>query len=282
MKQITPFQPIDYLVIGHITQDLTPEGAVLGGTASYSALTARALGKRVGIVTACADHQKLPELAGIPIIAARGEYSTTFENIYTATGRIQTVHHVAPMLNISQVPETWRHTPIVHLGPIAQEVDPNLARAFPNSLLCLTLQGWLRNWDQKGHVHFSDWLEANYILGFADIAVLSIDDVRGDERIIEDYASAVRVLVVTEAARGARVFWNGDVRHVNAPTVSEVDATGAGDIFATTFFIRYSQTQDPWEAARFANQIASCSVTRRALESIPHPEEIQANLVEVF
>lgn len=46
-------QPVDYLVIGHVTQDLTPSGPVLGGTAAYAALTARAMGLRVGVVTAC-------------------------------------------------------------------------------------------------------------------------------------------------------------------------------------------------------------------------------------
>ena len=42
--QISDTQPLDYLVIGHITQDLVKGGAMLGGTASYSTMTAHALG----------------------------------------------------------------------------------------------------------------------------------------------------------------------------------------------------------------------------------------------
>ena len=34
--------PVDYLIIGHILQDLTPEGTQIGGTAAYSGLTAAA------------------------------------------------------------------------------------------------------------------------------------------------------------------------------------------------------------------------------------------------
>ena len=37
MSDIALVQPVDYLVIGHVAHDLTPEGPRLGGTASYSA-----------------------------------------------------------------------------------------------------------------------------------------------------------------------------------------------------------------------------------------------------
>ena len=51
MYQLSPIEPVDYLIIGHITRDLTPDGPHLGGTVTYSALMAQALGLRVGIVT---------------------------------------------------------------------------------------------------------------------------------------------------------------------------------------------------------------------------------------
>jgi sugar/nucleoside kinase (ribokinase family) len=78
------------------------------------------------------------------------------------------------------------------------------------------------------------------------------------------------------------VYWNGDIRRIRAPHVEELDATGAGDIFAAAFFTRLYLTRDPWESARFANQIAAMSVTRRGLEGIPTPEEIQEYLIEVL
>ena len=95
-------------------------------------------------------------------------------------------------------------------------------------------------------------------------------------------ASASRILVITEGAAGARVFWNGDVRRFRPPTVSEVDSTGAGDIFAAAFFSRMYSTRDPWEAARFANQIAAISVTRSGVTGIPTPAEVQECLFEVL
>ncbi|HET6789000.1 MAG TPA: carbohydrate kinase family protein, partial [Aquabacterium sp.] len=66
------------------------------------------------------------------------------------------------------------------------------------------------------------------------------------------------------------------------PKVKEVDATGAGDIYAAAFFVRLYTTRDPWEAARFATQFAAYSVSRPGLEGIPTEQEIQACRMEVL
>ena len=282
MFSLTPLEPIDYLIIGHLTRDLTPEGPRLGGTAAYAGLTANALGLRVGIVTSWGAELPLGPLRHIPIISYPADQSTTFENIYTDKGRIQIVSSIAPRLDYHLIPEPWRQALIVHLGPVAQEVEPSLVRHFPTALVGLTPQGWMRAWDEQGHVRPSEWPEASFTLQQAGAAVLSIEDVVNDESRIEEMASSARILVVTEGAAGARVYWNGDVRRFRPPTVVEVEATGAGDIFAAAFFTRLYMTRDPWESARFANQIAAASVTRRGLDSIPTAEEVQECLVEVL
>jgi hypothetical protein len=282
MFSLAPLEPIDYLVIGHITRDLIPGGARLGGTASYAALTAHALGLRVGIVTSWAAEVSSSALRHIPIINYPTEQSTTFENIYTSEGRIQILHHLAAPLDYHLIPEPWRAAPIVHLGPLAREIEPGLVRRFPGALVGLTPQGWLRNWGEDGRVYPAEWPEASFMLQNASVAVLSVEDLAGDENRIEEFAASSQVLVITEGSAGARVYWNGDVRRFRPPVVTEVEATGAGDIFAAAYFVRMSATRDPWEAARFANQIAANSVTRSGLESIPTPTEVQESLLEVL
>ena len=282
MTNFSYVEPIDYLVIGHLTRDLTPAGPRMGGTAAYSALTARALGLRVGIVTSVGPEDPPPALEGVQIVSIPSEYSSTFENIMTPKGRIQYLYHVATSLDISMIPGAWRKTPIVHLGPVAQEVEPNLVRYFPDSLLGVTPQGWLRKWNKEGHVQPCEWPEARFVLEHASAAIISVEDVQGDENRIEEMASSSRILVVTEAPGGARVYWNGDLRRFRPPEVKEVDATGAGDIFATVFFSRLHATHDPWEAARYANQLAAISVTRPGLEGVPTYEEVEANLIEIL
>ncbi len=283
MYRTSPIEPIDYLVIGHLTRDLTADGPRLGGTAAYASLTARALGLRVGVLTSCEECLSAKELeaAGITVVGMLADQTTTFENILTPHGRVQFIHSVAPMIDLSMVPEAWRNTPIVHLGPVAHEINPNILRAFESALIGLTPQGWMRTWDDAGRVHYTDWPEASYVLQQANAAVLSIEDVQGDESVIDDMASSIRVLAVTEGAGGARLYWNGDVRHFAPPKMTEVDAVGAGDVFAASFFTRLHATRDPWEAARFATLLAAQSVKRAGLQGIPTEDEIKESLIEI-
>lgn len=282
MSFLKTLEPVDYLVIGHITQDVVPAGLRLGGTVSYAALTAKALGLRVGIVTAYHPGFNLDLLNGISIVSKESSQTSTFENIATPEGRIQILHHRACSLTAAQIPDEWRKTPIVHLGPVVQELDDDIIHAFPNSFIGITPQGWLRRWDSKGRVSLQIWEDANKTLPFASAVVMSIEDVQNDETQVEKFLSLSRVLVVTEGAAGARLYWNGDMRYFKPPKKQEIDPVGAGDIFATVFFIRLQQTRDPWEAARFATLLAANSVTRKGLEGVPNPEEVTQSLIEVL
>jgi len=282
MMEITKLEPVDYLMIGHLTVDLTPDGPCLGGTAAYSSLMAKAQGLRVGIVTSWGAETPLRELNGIPVANFPTDQSTTFENIYTPEERIQYLRHVAPGLDYYQIPEPWRKASIVHLGPVAQEVEPSLVRNFPDALIGVTPQGWLRSWNGQGRVRASEWPESSFVLEKCGAAVVSIHDVNNEEERIDEMAASCHVLAVTEGANGSRLYWNGDVRRFRASQVYEADATGAGDVFASAFFVRLFTTRDPWESARFATQLASISVTRPGLAGIPTPEEIDACTVEVF
>lgn len=268
--------PLDYLVIGHIACDLTPQGNQLGGTVSYAALTAAALGQRTGLLTAYGNEGLLAPLEHLSITGLQVEKSTTFENVYTPTGRVQTLHHHAPLLTPTLIPRGWFGTPLVHFGPIVHEIDPALLDVFHGAFIGLTPQGWLRQWDENGHVSKTSWPQAAEVLAKASATVLSIEDVAGDENQIREMAAACPVLVATEGSRGARLFIHGTPTHIPTLPTPEVDATGAGDIFASSFFIRFHQTGAPLEAAHFATHLAAHSVTRVGMQSIPTPDEIHA------
>ena len=285
MRTHLTYEKIDYLIIGHFAKDLLPDGShLLGGTAAYAALTAHALGLRVGIATSFPaeelDTLNLP--ADIQIFNIPSQAATTFTNIETSSGRVQKLHAKAAQIDLSQIPQVWRKTPIIHLGPVVQETDAQLPKGFAPTLLGLTPQGWLRSWDTEGNISPSKWSEMEPSLNQAGAVVLSIEDVQDDEEFIEEMSLNSRVLAVTEGEDGVRLYWNGDLRRFRAPTVDILNTTGAGDIFATAFFIRLYQTRDPWEAARFGVCLASQSVTRLGLESIPTKEEIQSCQMEVL
>jgi hypothetical protein len=210
-------EPVDYLVIGHVAHDLTPEGPRLGGTAAYSALTARAMGLRVGIVTASGPETSLEVLKGIPIINVESPMSTTFENIYTEHGRVQYLRAQATRINFTNVPETWQRASIIHLGPIANEMDAILPEGFSPALLGLTPQGWMRQWDSESRVSRKEWMDADSAMVRAGVVVISREDVAGDDELIEHMAHQTRILAVTEDAAGAVLYWNGDRRRFARP-----------------------------------------------------------------
>jgi sugar/nucleoside kinase (ribokinase family) len=282
MFPLQSLKPVDYLLIGHITLDITPHGTRIGGTAAFAGLTAHALGLRVGIVTSWGAEEKLGALNQIPIVSYPTEQSTTFENIKIPDGRLQIISHVAPNLDANLVPDPWHNARIVHIAPVAQEVEPNILRYFPSAMIGITPQGWLRSWNSDGEVYQTEWPEAIFVLNQSGAAVISIEDIARDEARIEEMAASCHVLAVTEAYKGSRVYWNGDVRRFSPPQFREVDSTGAGDIYAAAFFFRLYDTRDPWEAGRFATQLSAYSISREGLDSIPNQEEIQECMLEVF
>jgi sugar/nucleoside kinase (ribokinase family) len=140
----------------------------------------------------------------------------------------------------------------------------------------------MRRWDSESRVFGSEWSHADAALARADAVVLSREDVNEDDELIEHMATQTQVLAVTEGPGGAVLYWHGDRRRFRAPVVTEVDPTGAGDIFAAAFFIRLLRTRDPWEATRFATLLATCSVTRVGLDGIATPREIEECMMEVL
>lgn len=247
---------------------------MLGGTATYAARTARALGARVGVITSTsADLDLSPSLEGIPVRCIPASTSTTFENSYTEGGRRQLIRGRASPLGPSAVPQHWRPR-LVHVGPVAQECDPALLSCFDGSFVGVTPQGWMRQWDATGRVRRSLWEGAERVLTRSDAVVLSEEDVGGDTTVVSQYARLTRCLVLTQGAAGCTVYAAGEVLQVPASQVREIDSTGAGDIFAACFFCALERGYHPRAAARFANCIAARSVTRLGLLGTPRDQEV--------
>lgn len=265
----------NYLAIGHVSRDLTPAGTRLGGSVAYAALTAKALGLRPGVVTAHDARCNLGALAELPRVSVPSEETTTFELQETAEGRHLRLLARAALLEPTHVPVAWRRPDIVHIAPIAGEMSLEMMAEFSGRFVGVTPQGWLRTWGEDGVVKPVWKPEIVDALTKADAVVLSIEDLGGDESHLAELTASVPVLVVTRGAAGASLYWRGEARHFPAPAVRVDDATGAGDIFAAAFFIRLYHSGDPREAARFAVALASASVQRVGLASVPTAAEIR-------
>jgi sugar/nucleoside kinase (ribokinase family) len=268
---------IDYLVIGHVTVDRLPNGRfLLGGTATYASLTAHRLGARVALHTSAAYEPGLVELLrGIRVARIPAAYTTQFVNSYTGERRRQRIEAVAEKLTYGQLLPEWRSAPIVHLAPVAQEVDPDLATCFPNAFVGVTPQGWMRRWDAEGNVSAIPWPHAEFVLPRASAVVFSDADLP-DRALLDEYVRLARTLVVTHGPGGATVYHGGEARRSPAfKPASEQDPTGAGDVFAAAYFLQYQRTGDPFAAADWANCVASFAVERPGPLAVPTLEAVE-------
>jgi sugar/nucleoside kinase (ribokinase family) len=270
---------IDFLVVGHVVQDVVPGGFTVGGTATYSSITALNLGRKPGIVTRLAPDFVFPDvLRDIAIHRVRSTQTTTFHNIYRDGHREQFIRAVADAIQPADVPNAWRDVPIVHLGPLVRELDARFTRLFPNALVGVTPQGWLRQWDESGRVRMRLWEEAPEILPHVDVLVLSEEDLNGNAELMDEYARLARIAILTEGSRGCTVFTNGKATQVPGFPAREVDPTGAGDVFASAFLIRLQETNDPIESARFANATGSFCVEGPGVMAIPTRKQVEERI----
>lgn len=270
--------PIQYLAIGHVAKDLTPDGHRLGGTVAYAALTAQALGYTPGLVTAYSSDLNVEALQTVACVNVVSATSTTFENHYSPSGRTQFVRSTATPIVGQDVPTEWLTAPMAHLAPLAGELKADILYTLAGAFIGLTPQGWLRTWDAAGRVRRCAWPDALTVLPRVSATVISVEDVGGDWELIQQWAQAATILVVTDGPRGCTVL--GCERAPETflpPAQTEVDPTGAGDVFATAFFVGLHATHDPARAARFANALAAQSVTRIGLAGVPTaPEAAEA------
>jgi sugar/nucleoside kinase (ribokinase family) len=273
---------IDYLILGHIAHDRTPDGPRLGGTVSYSAVVAQALGLNVGIVTSA--HPDDPVLKVLPDVQCHlipAKSSTIFVNTYDEQGnRKQVIEGQANVLTYADIPESWRDAPIVHLGPIAREITPTMRpKQFPNALVGITPQGFMRDWDDSGRVFPVPWAHADETLAGA-VTILSDEDLGHSAELEAEYAARAKYLIVTRGYKWATLYCKGTPHDIIAPDIAALrHPTGAGDTFAASFLAMMYRNPGDWlYALEAAVIIASTYVETDLPEGVPPLETMQVVL----
>lgn len=268
----------EFVVVGHVCQDLLPDGRLgLGGSVSYAATTAQRLGYRVGVVTSAGPDLDLAQaLPGTQVVCRQSGETTLFENIYHNGQRTQILHQRASVLTCQDIPLDWRQAPMVYLGSIDQEIEESVFHCFAaSSLIGVMPQGFFRRWDERGHVGFTDWDPPTSLLQRINLLVMSELDVPDPRRRAAEWARFAEIVVVTHAERGATAYCAGDVCHFPPRPANQVDPTGAGDVFAAAFLIRLAETGDARRAAAFANVVASFSVEEMGIAGIPWRRRVE-------
>jgi sugar/nucleoside kinase (ribokinase family) len=284
----------EFLTIGHVTRDLHANNSyTLGGTVTFAALTAYRLGLAAAIVT-CTDPQLITELPthlpNISLHVRPSNETTTFVNSYVEGFRTQYLRARSANIEAPDIPKNWQNTPIVLLGPLAQELAPDLVQTFPRQqgrIIAATPQGWLRRWDSNdGRVWPTPWTAAEEVLPSLDVLILSHDDLlpfangerNAADAILTRWSMLVPLLVATDGRHGATLFQQGKTTRFPAYPAQEVDPTGAGDVFAAAFLSHLHQYNDPALAIDFANCVASFSIEQEGIQGIPTLAQVTTRL----
>ncbi|MEZ4674100.1 MAG: PfkB family carbohydrate kinase [Caldilineaceae bacterium] len=282
---------IDILLIGHVTRDLITSDQYgpyrLGGTVSFAAVTALRLGRQPTILTRAAvdlDWSELPPEVDRRILPS--PTTTTFANIYTPGGRIQYCYTPALPITAADIPADLYKPKAVLLGPLVDEITEDVAAIFrPPVVTAAVPQGWMRQWDEEGRVSSKAWKNASRIAPHLDVLVLSLEDIDYDITRLEPFFELIPTVVLTEYRDGSTIYRqesNGTIVETKIPPrpAHEVDPTGAGDTFATSFLIRLQEIGDPIQAARFANITASFGVEKEGVAGIPTRDQVLAYMEE--
>ena len=268
------------LALGHVTRDRRSGGDVLGGSVTYGALAARKLGWQVAILTAAgADFEPERELPGVPVFVRRSPATTRFANEYDADGtRRQVVSARAADVDLEPLPDSWRDPDALLLGPVAGELFSLGASAFEAGCVGAIAQGYVRAIDHDGSVTSRSWQRPAHDLLGVHALFLSEHDLPDAERRARELLSSVPIVALTRGWRGLTLLTRDGVHDVPALPRAELDPTGAGDVFATAFLVRYHETGDPLEAAAFGACAASCVVEGVGSSTLGDRDEVLRRL----
>jgi len=158
------------------------------------------------------------------------------------------------------------------------EISWRFVTAFsPTCLLGVSAQGWLRGY-RKNRVYMRRWPHPERVLGRCRFLFFSEEDVGCKESLVEEYASLAPTTCVTRGAKGVTVFNRGRRCDYPAFAANEWDATGAGDVFAAAFLLRYRETGDLEDACRYGQCAAAISVEHPGTSGIPSRQQVEHRL----
>jgi len=257
-----------FLVIGNITKDTirTKEKEIVtfGGTASYSSITAKKLGCDTYVLSK-GNHElndwiKNLENLGIKVELEKSEKITHFVNDYSGNERRQFYYSDAGKIDFKNLGKM----DIIHIGPVFGEITLDCVKeARKNTkLLSLDVQGFVRSSD-KERVIMKFWDERVEFLKYVDLVKINrlesnfvAKKINYEEICKELIGFGPKVVELTLRENGSIVF-SDKVHKIPVYQTNLIDKTGAGDVYAAAFAIRYFETKDALESGLFASVAAS-------------------------
>lgn len=270
-------QPITALVVGSASLDLCAVGqgepdiadASPGGAVYYAGRALARLGARTRVVTSVAEEHARKLLAplhaeGIETAARTSAQTTVYLNDYSGRVDVHDRRAASDPIRRDDVPREWLESDVIQLGPLhPRDVLPEVA-ACVRGFVGLDVQGLVRRDTPRG-TRLAPFGDLPLFLEHVDVVKANEDELpaitagRSAEHFARRYA--VSELLVTRAARGARVVTRERVDEIPAPRVEARFAAGAGDVFLAAYLAFRVRGRDPVEAAHAASQVCGAHLS---------------------
>ncbi|MXY72238.1 MAG: hypothetical protein F4Y97_04255 [Dehalococcoidia bacterium] len=266
------------VIVGNVTEDLTPEGAwTPGGPALYSARAATALGADVTLVSRVPEDYDRSLFEGLTVEELPAEGCPRFENTHPDGGlRRQMLHQAGEAIAADDLPAGLTADAAI-AAPVLDELE-----AFPPveaPVRIVSLQGTLRWGMPNRPVRRAAYApsRSRALQPMGAITVFSDEDA-DDPPDLARGLSARGPAIVTCGARGAWLYRRGARSVLPAFATNVCDTTGAGDGFVAALAVRMVESGDLFESCTFANAMGSLVVERSGMVAMPSRKDVEARV----
>lgn len=273
------------LSLGNITKDInvTKNGERTGfGGIIYSAITANKLKWNSTILSRGnkdfdSEIAKLEKI-GIRVFLQKDNSSLSMVNDYTGGIRRQKVLAKTELLEF----DLKEDFDVVHANPLFHEVTQKTLDDAKKrcEMLLLDVQGLIRQ--EKNGVVYGEFLNQRESW-FENVDILKVG--RGEmkfvskendyKKVCEDLQSLGPKIVLLTLRKEGSVILANEFYQIPSFQVKEIDSTGAGDVYAASFLIRYFETGNVPESGFFATAAASFCAEGFGPNNIQSKEKVE-------
>jgi sugar/nucleoside kinase (ribokinase family) len=275
--------PLPLLLVGPVTVDYISGQPMPGGAVNYGAAVATAFGIRARILTIAGPDADLSRLEGHDLHLVEDNATVTF--VFEPDAEVRTMRvpqQPSRALSAADLPEGWRAPGTMVIAPLIEgdvDVGSFASVASAADRVGVMMQGLQREL-HDGIVKIVSPLDISLVRTCSHFYSFFRSEREASlwtERQTNEALQRGARLVTTRGRDGAEVR-RGDHRlDVEPfPTNTEVDSTGAGDVFATALILALDQGEQA--AARIAAAFAAASVEQVGPAPLPDLETIMGRL----
>jgi sugar/nucleoside kinase (ribokinase family) len=274
-------RPAAVTVLGNFAIDrINDDPPSPGGCPTFAAVALRAVGGRGRVVTRLAPEDEpifadVLEDLGVPVTVLPAQTTSAFGMRYFGERRVMTVDAIGQPWTPSDLEKAELDTQWIHVAPLLRSDFPaETLRHLVSSGHCLAYdgQGLVRS-AQVGTLSMDADYDRNILPSLTALKLAEEEaEVVAGGAFGMDTARRLGVpeILVTFGSAGCELYVEGRVEHVPAAwPVTEVQTTGAGDVFMVAYVAARAEAATPRQSAERASEVVARMLSERRAGRIP-------------